>query len=108
MKGMSKMYFVPYMLPCQYPYYTNTPMYNYERQPLYWNYPSELDHSSGRTLLTDYGPNPFVININEATKHNNTFRTALWTGTQLQVTLMSIEVGEDIGLEMHSDVDQFL
>jgi mannose-6-phosphate isomerase-like protein (cupin superfamily) len=59
-------------------------------------------------MLTDYGPNPFVININEATKQNNTFRTALWTGTQFQVTLMSLNVGEDIGLEMHPNVDQFL
>lgn len=59
-------------------------------------------------LLKDYGPNPFVVNINQATKQNNTFRTALWTGTHLQVTLMNLNVGEDVGVEMHSDVDQFL
>ena len=59
-------------------------------------------------LLTDYGPKPFVININEATKQNKTYRTALWTGKHLQVTLMSINVGEDIGLEIHPNVDQFL
>lgn len=58
--------------------------------------------------LKDYGANPFVININEATKQNNTFRTALWTGNHLQVTLMSIRVGEDIGLEIHPELDQFL
>jgi mannose-6-phosphate isomerase-like protein (cupin superfamily) len=40
--------------------------------------------------------------------HNDTFRTALWTGNHLQLTLMSIPVGEDIGLEMHPNVDQFL
>jgi mannose-6-phosphate isomerase-like protein (cupin superfamily)/rubrerythrin len=57
---------------------------------------------------TDYGPNPFVIDINEATKQNNNFRTAIWTGDHLQVTLMSIGVGEDIGLEIHPDLDQFL
>ncbi len=39
---------------------------------------------------------------------NNAFRTALWTGNHLQLTLMSIGVNEDIGLEMHSDVDQFI
>lgn len=60
------------------------------------------------TKLTDYGPNPFAFNIEEATKINNTFRTAIWTGEHLQVTLMSIKVGEDIGLEIHPDVDQFL
>ncbi|AVQ37770.1 cupin domain-containing protein [Clostridium botulinum] len=58
--------------------------------------------------LKDYGPQPFVVNINEATKRNDTFRTALWTGKHLQVTLMSINVGDDIGLEMHPNVDQFI
>lgn len=56
----------------------------------------------------DQGPNPFVTNIKEAALHNHTFRTALWTGEYLQLTLMSIDVCTDIGLEMHSDVDQFL
>lgn len=56
----------------------------------------------------DYGPKPFVININEATKCNDNFRTALWTGCHLQVTLMCINVGEDIGLEIHPELDQFL
>lgn len=59
-------------------------------------------------VLKDYGPRPFVININKATKQNDTFRTALWTGSHLQVTLMSINVGEDIGAEIHPYLDQFL
>ena len=58
--------------------------------------------------LKDYGANPLVINIEEATKDNKNYRTVLWTGKNLQVTLMSIEVGEDIGLEVHHDIDQFL
>lgn len=58
--------------------------------------------------IRDYGPEPFVINIEEATKENNTFRTALWTGGHLQLTLMSIPVGESIGLEIHPDTDQFI
>ncbi len=56
----------------------------------------------------DYGPEPFVININEASKENDNFRTALWTGKHLQVTLMSIPVGEEIGLEIHPNLDQFI
>ncbi len=56
----------------------------------------------------DYGPNPFVINVEQATQRNSTFRTALWTGQHLQLTLMSIEVGEEIGLESHPHLDQFL
>ena len=57
---------------------------------------------------SDYGPRPFVVDIQKATMHNNNFRTALWTGTHLQLTLMSIAPGEDIGLEAHPHVDQFL
>lgn len=56
----------------------------------------------------DYGPEPFVTDIEEATKRNRNFRTALWTGTHLQLTLMSIPAGEDIGLERHDHVDQFI
>lgn len=59
-------------------------------------------------VLKDYGPEPFVINIDRATKQNDTFRTALWTGNHLQLTLMSINAGEEIGLENHPDIDQFL
>jgi mannose-6-phosphate isomerase-like protein (cupin superfamily) len=58
--------------------------------------------------LKDFGQEPFVINIDRATTQNNTFRTALWTGSHLQLTLMSIKPGEDIGLEIHPNIDQFL
>lgn len=56
----------------------------------------------------DHGPNPYVTNIHEAALRNKNFRTALWTGEYLQLTFMSINVCDDIGLEMHPDVDQFL
>jgi len=59
-------------------------------------------------IKTDYGPKPFVVDINKATLENSTYRTALWTGTHLQLTLMSIPEGGDIGLEIHPDTDQFL
>lgn len=65
-------------------------------------------HSTNANLIRDYGPEPLVVNIEEITKLNNTFRTALWTGEHLQLTLMSIPVGESIGLEIHPDTDQFL
>lgn len=58
--------------------------------------------------LRDYGPQPISLNINEATKRNDNYRTALWTGNHHQVTLMSLKPGEDIGLESHPNVDQFL
>lgn len=58
--------------------------------------------------FSDHGPNPYVLNIEEATLANENFRTTLWTGEFLQMTLMSIPVGGDIGLELHTDTDQFL
>ncbi|MGO1468736.1 MAG: cupin domain-containing protein [Tissierella sp.] len=59
-------------------------------------------------VFKDYGPEPFVINIEKATLENNTFRTALWTGEYLQLTLMSIDVNDDIGFEVHNNLDQFI
>ena len=62
----------------------------------------------GASLLRDYGKEPLVINMDHAAKINSNYRIALWTGEYLQVTLMSIPVGGDIGLEVHPDTDQFL
>ena len=56
----------------------------------------------------DHGPQPYVVNIEELTISNDTFRTAAWTGANMQMTLMAIQPGEDIGLEVHTDHDQFL
>lgn len=60
------------------------------------------------TDTTDHGPQPFVANIEHATLANENYRTTLWTGNNLQVTLMAIQPGHDIGLEVHDDHDQFL
>ena len=40
-------------------------------------------------FVKDYGPKPLVFNINKATIQNNNFRTTIWTGCNLQITLMS-------------------
>jgi mannose-6-phosphate isomerase-like protein (cupin superfamily) len=57
---------------------------------------------------SDHGPAPFVTDIEHATLTNENYRTALWTGTHLQMTVMSIEPRGEIGLEVHPDRDQFL
>jgi mannose-6-phosphate isomerase-like protein (cupin superfamily) len=57
---------------------------------------------------TDYGPKPFVTNIEAATLNNENYRSTLWTGKNLQVTVMAIQPGHDIGLEVHEGHDQFL
>lgn len=78
------------------------PSYNEPFQPY-------VDHMSyTQPRLKDHGNEPFVVDINEAAEQNDSFRTAIWTGNHLQVTLMSIDVGDSIGLEMHPHVDQFL
>lgn len=61
-----------------------------------------------RPDLRDYGGNPHVINIEQAAEWNTDFRRAIWTGRHLQVVMMSIEPGSDIGLEVHPNVDQFI
>ena len=58
--------------------------------------------------IRDYGCEPFIFNIDHATNKNENFRTTLWTGGDMQLTLMSIPAHDDIGTEMHSDVDQFI
>lgn len=50
----------------------------------------------------------FVSNIERATLDNTTFRTVLFTGGHTQLTVMSIEQGDDIGREVHHDRDQFI
>ncbi|SIT92600.1 cupin domain-containing protein [Edaphobacillus lindanitolerans] len=56
----------------------------------------------------DHGKQPYVLNIEEATRQNENFRTTIWTGEKLQVTLMNIPPGDDVGLEIHKGIDQFL
>ena len=58
--------------------------------------------------IRDYGEEPFIFNIDHATNRNENFRTTIWTGRHLQLTLMSIPVCGEIGIEMHDDVDQFI
>ena len=69
---------------------------------------NQFSNMNSEYILKDYGPVPFVVDIEKATKQNSAFRTALWTGRHLQVTLMSINVGEDIGAESHPNLDQFI
>ena len=113
--------------PNPHPYAANNPMYNTDNmyshhylntppiygQDFFKQYPNQtlpFDHTGtyGCFEPIDYGPAPFVIDIEEATKKNTYFRTTSWTGCHMQLTLMSINVGEDIGLEIHPDHDQFI
>jgi len=45
--------------------------------------------------------------IERQTTGNNDFRRVLYTGHHLQLVLMTIQPGEEIGAEVHEDRDQF-
>ena len=49
----------------------------------------------------------FVEDIEELTKDNEDFRRVLYTGKHLQLVLMALQPGEEIGEEVHPDRDQF-
>lgn len=48
-----------------------------------------------------------VADIEELTEKNGDFRRVLYTGKNLQLVLMAIEPGGEIGEEVHEDRDQF-
>jgi mannose-6-phosphate isomerase-like protein (cupin superfamily) len=49
----------------------------------------------------------YVGNIEELTEVNEYFREVVFTGTKMQLVLMNLKPGEEIGEEVHHDVDQF-
>lgn len=102
-------YFYPMYTPEYRTRYPNQLPYDYMEYPMKPEYPEYPYPNNNAVIeLMDYGPEPFALNINEATMQNDNFRTALWTGNHMQLTLMSLNPGEDIGTEMHPNVDQFI
>ncbi len=49
----------------------------------------------------------YVADIEELTEENTDFRRVLYSGSKLQLVLMSVEPGEELGGEIHTDTDQF-
>ena len=58
--------------------------------------------------IEDVGPRPQAFDLESETLENADYRTVAWSGKYLQVTLMSIPVGGEIGLEQHPETDQFI
>lgn len=50
----------------------------------------------------------FIQNIEKITLQNNSFRQVLYTGQHAQLVVMSLLPREEIGVEVHAIVDQFL
>lgn len=87
-------------------YYSDPRLYYYGYSHDSWH--QEQNEETRNITLQDYGDKPFVVDIEDAAEQNRNYRLTLWTGSHLQVTLMSLMPGEDIGLEAHPNVDQFL
>jgi len=49
----------------------------------------------------------FCDNIEDLTKQNSYFRKVIFTGEHCQLVLMTLKPGEEIGMEVHNNVDQF-
>ena len=49
----------------------------------------------------------YCDNIERVTVANDDFRRVLYTGKNLQLVLMTLKPGEEIGAEVHEDRDQF-
>ncbi|MCL5019995.1 MAG: cupin domain-containing protein [Patescibacteria group bacterium] len=49
----------------------------------------------------------FFVNIEKASEENSNFRQVLFTGKYSQLVVMSLKPGEEIGMEVHENVDQF-
>lgn len=59
-------------------------------------------------MMYDFGPCPSAMSVIRASEYNINYRTTIWTGKNLQMTLMCIPVCDDVGLEIHEDTDQFI
>lgn len=49
----------------------------------------------------------FIADIEDRTEANHDFRRVIYTGPHMQLVLMSLQPGEQIGAEVHEDTDQF-
>ena len=87
-----------------FPQYEQESQEEYEEERRFHPLPNEQENMDRQ----DRGGSPYVVNIERAAERNQAFRRAIWTGRHLQVTLMSIRPGEEIGLEIHRNTDQFL
>ena len=61
-----------------------------------------------RRVSKNYKELPFVTNIEQQTLQNTDYRRVLYTDGNLQLVLMSVPVGEEVGMEIHPHTTQFI
>lgn len=76
---------------------------NYNKYHMINNMQGNTDYRN----IQDCGSDFFSADINKIVINNENFLSTLWTGNNLQVTLMCINPKECIGTEVHSNADQF-
>ena len=80
--------------------------FNTDRRNIHQNGTSAPKCTGGD--MRDRGNEPIVFDIRREAFMTPDYRTALWTGGNLQLTVMTIPVGEETGVEMHEGVDQLI
>ena len=66
-----------------------------------------VPRTGAEMIREEGGKTGFVDDIENMTKANDDFRRVLYTGKHLQLVLMALQHGEEIGEEVHLDADQF-
>ena len=69
---------------------------------------SKIEETQIKDETTSQISESFGIDIEDKTVKNEFFREVLYTGKHLQLVVMCIPVGEDIGKEVHNEGDQFI
>lgn len=67
-----------------------------------------LCHLCNNRCQNEHGGEIYCVNVGRLAYKNQNFRESIWTGKYLQMTIMSIPCGEDIGVEIHCDTDQYI
>ncbi len=72
------------------------------------NHEMNYCHTCKHGCENEHGGEVYVLNVERMANKNEYFRESVWTGEYLQMTLMSIPRGCDIGVEIHEDTDQYI
>lgn len=81
--------------------------HNQTSPPAAQSVPNQAETADTGKAQGKQGLKGFLANISNLTEQNSDFRRVLYSGKNLQLVLMSLKPGEDIGEEVHGNVDQF-